>query len=262
MPIAQINGQGIFYEDSGGDGTPIVFLHGFLFDQSMFDAQVKALAPKYRCIRFDARAFGQTEWDGKAFSLHDTAADCIGLLDHLGIQQAVIAGMSQGGYATVRIAVKYPQRVKALIFLSTYNGIDAEDVKSVYRSMRDVWEKEGPANLLPTYLNLFIGSDPELRAHWEAKWSVIDKQNIIHGMNNLIDRDEIDQAQVDTITMPALVIHGGADVGMPAALGQALHNSLPNAKRMVIVDGAPHAANITHPEPVNAAILEFLAEYA
>jgi 3-oxoadipate enol-lactonase len=260
MPIAQLNGQGIYYEDTGGEGLPLVFLHGFLFDTTMFDAQVAALSSQYRCIRFDARALGQTQWDGQAFDLYDTVEDTRALLDHLGIEQAVIVGMSQGGYASLRFAVKYPERVKALIFLSTYNGIDNDDVKATYREMRDAWRANGPEGLVPTYLDLFVGLNEDLRATWGEKWLKIPADNIYHAMNNLTDRDEVTQEQVDTVTAPALVVHGGADVGMPSDLGKALYKSLPNAKNFVVVEGAPHAANVTHPDEVNAAIQEFLAE--
>jgi len=264
MPFAPINGQELFYQDSGGDKPTILMMHGFLFDQSMFDAQVAALESDYRCIRFDARAFGQTKWDGQPFSLWDTAADAIGLLDHLGLQQAVFVGMSQGGYALVRLAVRYPDRVKALVFLSTYNGVDSEDTKSIYRSMRDTWVNQGPDVLLPTYRDLFLGTDDHAQRlyadKWEAVWRAVGPQAYTAASNNLTERDAIDPEQVKTLTMPALVIHGTADVGMPIALAEALFASLPNAKRMVCVEGAAHGANVTHPEPINAAIREFLAE--
>lgn len=264
MPIAQINGQGLYYEDSGGDGPSVVFLHGFLFDQSMFDPQVEALAPTYRCIRFDARAFGQTQWDGKPFSLHDTAADAIGLLDHLGIQQATFVGMSQGGYALVRIATKYPDRVTAAVFLSTYNGIDTADVKEIYYSMRNTWASKGPDLLIETYRNLFLGQDErglELYKVWEPKWRAVSGEAFTAASNNLTERDEITDEQIKQhITMPTIVIHGEKDQGMPIALAQQLYEVLPNAKRMVPVEGAPHAANLTNPDEVTQALQDFLAE--
>ncbi|HRF94810.1 MAG TPA: alpha/beta hydrolase [Aggregatilineales bacterium] len=265
MPFAPINNQKIYYEDSGGDGPAVVFMHGFLFDTTMFDAQVEALAPKYRCIRFDARAFGQTEWDGKPFSLYDTAADCIGLMDMLGIKQAVIVGMSQGGYAAVRVAVKYPDRVKALVFISTYNGVDTDDVKAIYRSMRDTWRNEGPAKIIDTYSFLFLGPQaqfPELWTYWRAKWEQRTGEQLFHANNNLIDRDEIGQDQIDKITMPALVLHGANDQGIPLLLGEQLYKSLPNGKKFVSVPNASHASNVNNPQVVNEAMLEFLAEYA
>lgn len=261
MPIVQVNGQGIYYEDTGGDGTPLVFLHGFLFDTTMFEGQVKDLSSTYRCITIDARAFGKTEWDGQAFNLYDTASDTVGVLDHLGIDKAVIVGMSQGGYAGLRFAVTYPERVKALIFLSTYNDIDSDDVKATYATMRDAWKEHGPSGLVPTYLDLFVGQDEALRTYWGDKWMAYDALNIQHGMNNLIDRTAVTQEMVDTVTVPALVVHGDSDVGMPHTLGQALFDQLPNGKKFVLVEGAPHAANVTHPDVVNAAIREFLEEH-
>ncbi|WAM27833.1 alpha/beta fold hydrolase [Myxococcus sp. NMCA1] len=97
MPIAELNGQGIYFEDSGGNGRPIILGHGFLMDHRMFDAQVAALAPEFRVIRWDARGFGQTRWDGKPFTPWDSAADCVGLLDHLGSARSSTGTTSPGG---------------------------------------------------------------------------------------------------------------------------------------------------------------------
>jgi hypothetical protein len=71
-------------EDSGGDGPAVILAHGFLMDHEMFAPQVAALAPQYRVITWDERGFGLTEHDGKPFTYWDSAADCLGLLDHLG----------------------------------------------------------------------------------------------------------------------------------------------------------------------------------
>jgi pimeloyl-ACP methyl ester carboxylesterase len=71
----------------------------------------------------------------------------------------------------------------------------------------------------------------------------------------------VTQEQVDTVTVPALVIHSVADKGIPIALGEALYKSLPNHQRMVRVADAPHAVNITHAEQVNTALLDFLREH-
>src|SRR4051812_46137505 len=110
MPTAKINDQEIYFEDSQGNGPAVVFMHGFLMDQSLFDAQVEKLTPQYRCIRWDARGFGQTQWNGKPFQLSDSVSDCFGLMDHLGIESAVLVGMSQGGYCALRAALTSPER--------------------------------------------------------------------------------------------------------------------------------------------------------
>jgi pimeloyl-ACP methyl ester carboxylesterase len=264
MPIAQLNGQGIFYEDSGGDDKPaLVFMHGFLFNQSMFDPQVEALKDDYRCVRFDARALGQTEWDGEPFTLYDTVADCIGLMDHLNIKTATIIGMSQGGYAAFRVALKHPDRVDGLVFMSTTQNIDSEDFKVNYTSVRDAWRKSGdaPSFILDNMMMLFLGPKeeyPQLWEIWRPQFEKVNGEQVFHGMNNLLERDDLTDEMMQKLTMPSLVIHGQEDRGMPIMLGERVFKSLPNAKKMVRVPGAAHAANLMKPDVVNAALREFL----
>lgn len=264
MPFAKVNGQELFYEDSGGEKPAIVFLHGFLFDQTMFDEQVKVLSADYRCIRFDARAFGQTKWDIKPFTLYDTAADCIGLLDHLGVKKASLVGMSQGGYASFRIALKYPERIESVVFLSTYNGVDTEDVKEIYRSMKETWIEVGPQPLMDTYSMIFLGPKEKTEAlwsHWRPQWMKRNPQHVALAMDNLIDRDDIPADRLKDITMPTLVIHGVADQGIPINLGENVAKELPNCKGMIRVEEATHAANLTHPAPVTEALHKFFREH-
>jgi 3-oxoadipate enol-lactonase len=98
MAFADINGQRIRFEDTGGDGTPVVLAHGFLMDREMFAPQVGALSPEFRVITWDERGFGETEFDGQPFTYWDSAQDCLGLLDHLGLDRAVSGGMSRAGF--------------------------------------------------------------------------------------------------------------------------------------------------------------------
>src|SRR6266481_3888407 len=109
MPSASVNGISIAYSDSGGDGPAVVLSHGYLMDSSMFEPQVAALAPEYRVISWDERGFGGTRATGP-FSYWDSASDVLGLLDHLGIDKAVLGGMSQGGFLSLRAALLAPER--------------------------------------------------------------------------------------------------------------------------------------------------------
>lgn len=97
MPVAAVNGIEINYTDSGGEGQAVVFSHGYLMDQTMFDRQVAAFAPQYRVISWDQRGHGDTSATG-AFTDWDSAADLLGLLDQLGVERALLVGMSQGGF--------------------------------------------------------------------------------------------------------------------------------------------------------------------
>lgn len=97
MATAAVNGAEIAYDDTGGDGPAVILAHGFLMDRSMFGPQVEALRGDHRVITWDERGFGDTTYDGAPFSYWDSASDCLGLLDHLGIDRAVVGGMSKAG---------------------------------------------------------------------------------------------------------------------------------------------------------------------
>lgn len=265
MPIARIDGQGIHYEDSGGDGPPVLFLHGFLMDRRMFDPQVEALSDAFRCVRFDARAFGDTEWDGRPFSLYDTAADGVGLLDELGLDSATWVGHSQGGYAALRAALRHPSRVRALVLIDTRAGVDEPEVREAYRQVRDTWREHGPVAPLVDGLLAGILGPPDavatLRDAWRPRWEAVSGERIHHPLNNLLERDDL-TGRLDRIEQPALVIHGELDEGIPLALGEALARELPGCEELVVVPDAWHTPNLTRPELVNPALRAFLERHA
>src|SRR5918995_4572054 len=146
MPHADINGQRIYFEDSGGDGPAVILAHGFLMDHEMFAPQVAALSGTHRVITWDERGFGRTDFDGKPFTYWDSANDCLGLLDHLGIDRAVVGGMSQGGFISLRVALTAPERVRGLILLDTQAGTEDPDVIPLYDGMLDSWVADGPTD--------------------------------------------------------------------------------------------------------------------
>lgn len=259
MPYADINGQRIYYEDTGGSGPPVILAHGFLMDQSMFDAQVAAFSPEFRLIRFDERAFGRTEWDGRPFTYWDSASDCIGLLDHLGVDRAVVGGMSQGGWIALRAALAYPKRVKALVLLSTSaHSHDDEQTRAGYRMMADNWGPD-PAVTEPL-AGLLLGA----REHWEpwvSRWKEISRERFKGATETLITRDDI-SSRVGEITCPAIVIHAVGDQGLTIDKAEELAKWLPRCKAFVKVEGGAHAPSVTHPDQVNPPLLEFLRAFA
>ena len=266
MSTAHINNQTLFYADSGGDGSPLVFLHGFLFDHTLFGQQVKFLAPTYRCIGVDTRGFGQTVWDGEAVDLYDIVADCIGLLDHLGLEKATFIGMSQGAYAALRLAIRHPERVQALVLMSTRKDILSEEFNQNYAAVRNAWVAHGPIpNILDSLMALLIGPQHQTAAHWEAwraRWEGMPGNNILHTMNALLSREPLADEQIQQVTHPVLSIHGLDDLGTPIGLSDQLYALFPNGKGNVRVAGAAHAVNLTHAAEVNPPLKAFLDEYA
>jgi len=257
MPFADVNGQRLRFEDSGGDGPPVVLSHGFLMDREMFAPQVQALSPEFRVITWDERGFGETEFDGEPFTYWDSARDCLGLLDHLGIDHAVLGGMSQGGFLSMRAALLAPARVRALVLIDTQSGPEDPERLPAYRQMQQTWLQVGPVDeLTHAIANLIIG-DPTLSETWIAKWRKLPREAMDEPTNCLFDRDDITD-RVGEISCPAIIFHGTADMSIEVNKAQALSERLPGSTGVVLIEGGPHASNLTHPEQVNAPLVRFL----
>ncbi|MBO9468826.1 alpha/beta hydrolase [Endozoicomonas sp. G2_2] len=259
MPVAAVNGQELYYEDSGGHGPVIVFSHGLLMDREMFAPQVAALSDRYRCITWDERAHGETAGDEPPapFSYYDSANDLAALLDHLGIETAILAGMSQGGFLSLRCALTHPQRVRALILLDTQAGLENPDNMPGYEQMIETWATHGlPDEIADTIAGIILGDGWSGTGAWQDKWRAWQAHNLIAAFQTLVSRDDITE-QLSRIYQPSLVVHGDADMAIPMTRAEQLADNLPNAE-LVVVPGGGHAANLTHPAPVNAAIESFL----
>ena len=169
MPFADVNGQHIYFEDSGGDGAGVLFSHGFLMDHEMFEPQVSALSDEFRCITWDERGFGQTEARAD-FTYWDSADDALALLSHLGVERAFLVGMSQGGFLSMRAALRAPDRVLGLGLIDTQAGQEAEEARPVYDAMTDEWATQGPSDELAGAVASIIMSPGYDHAGWIAKW--------------------------------------------------------------------------------------------
>jgi len=260
MTIAEINGQQIGYTDSGGDGPVVLFSHGFLMDRTMFDKQVAMLSDRYRCVSWDERGFGETVATGP-FTYWDSADDAVGVLDHLGIDSAVFVGMSQGGFLSLRAALTHPTRVKAITMIDSQPGVDDEETLAGYTGMIDHWLSGEPLGEVGQFVAGLIIGEPTLMAEWTAIWEARDRSQIEHPAAALLGRDDV-TSRMGEITCPVLSIHGDADQAIDISHAEALQAAVPDGRGLVVVPGAAHAPNMTHPDIVNPALVSFLADVA
>jgi len=258
MATADVNGIAISYTDSGGDGPAVVLSHGYLMDHTMFDPQVAALAPDYRVITWDERGFGGTRATGP-FTYWDSAADVLALLDHLGIDRAVLGGMSQGGFLSLRAALRAPGRVRALILIDSQAGLENPEAAPAYEQLEQVWLEQGPAPVQDVVASIILGppDGPVDYAPWFAKWAELDRGETQFAFRCLMDRDDV-TGRLGEIGCPALIIHGTADAAIAMDRAEVVRDGLAGPATLVQVEGGSHAANLSHPDQVNAAMLEFL----
>jgi 3-oxoadipate enol-lactonase len=255
MSVAEVNGQRISYTDHGGNGPAVIFTHGFLMDGSMFDAQVEALAPEFRCVTWDERGHGGTVADGP-FTYWDSTDDALALLSFLGIEQAVFAGMSQGGFISMRAALRAPDWVRALVLIDTQSGLEDPEALPLYTALRDEWMANGPAAVQDAAASIIFSPGVD-NAPWFEKWAAADREQFSLAFTTLVERDEITDRLGD-IAPPALIIHGSADAAIPMWRAEQLRDGLAGAGGIVVVEGAGHASNMSHPDQVNQAIAAFL----
>ena len=260
MPLHHINGQGIYYEDTGGDGLPIVLSHGLLLDHEMFAPQVDALRSANRVVTWDQRCHGRTETTADPFTYWDSAEDLLGLLDHLRIEQAVIGGMSQGGFVSLRFALKHPGRVAGLVLIDTQAGPEDHEKLATYQVMLDVWEGEGLNDQLAEMIAaIILGNDWPGRHLWIEKWRQTPRALLRPMFQALAGRDDV-TGRLGEIKAQSLVIHGTADAAIDMELAQRMCSDLADCHQLVAIEGGGHSSNLTHPEAVNAALKQFLVE--
>ena len=106
----------IALDDTGGGGTAILFSHGYMMNRSMFAPQIAHFSDRWRCIAWDARAHGDTVWEGP-FDYWDSARDMLAMMDALGLAKVIHVGMSQGGLVGMRAALLAPERFHGLVQL-------------------------------------------------------------------------------------------------------------------------------------------------
>jgi pimeloyl-ACP methyl ester carboxylesterase len=261
MPVADINGQRLYYEDTGGDGPVVAFSHGLFMDETMFDPQVAALRDRYRCISWDERGHGQTGNVSEPFTYWDSAEDLAALLASLGVERAVLAGMSQGGFLSLRCALRHPELVRALILIDTQAGVEDPATLAGYQQLLDGWLANGLSDATADVVaTIILGQNWSGANAWKAKWRKIAPHDLSGCWDCLTHRDDI-TAKLSEIKVPTMVIHGDADAAISLGLAQTLAREIPAAE-LVVVPGAGHAANLTHADAVNPAIARFLAKVA
>jgi len=261
MKIETVNGVRLAFVDQGS-GTPVLLVHGFPLDHSMWNAQIDALSRDYRVIAVDLRGFGQSEAGDEKVIMEQYADDMAGLLDTLSIKdQVVFAGLSMGGYVAWQFWRKYTSRVKALILCDTRAVADAPEIAAGRLEMADRVLTEGPEPLVETMMPKLFGQ-PTVRNRPEVVESLrgvmlsSDRRAIAAAARGMAQRPDVTD-MLPTIDCPSLVIVGRLDAISTMEEMRSIADAIPSARYVEIADSG-HMTTMEKPADVNAAMLDFL----
>jgi pimeloyl-ACP methyl ester carboxylesterase len=258
---ATIDGVAIEY-DARGEGPAILLLHAFPLGLFQWDAQVEALSSTHRVVRFDARGFGGSSAEDGPLTMERIADDGAFLLDHLGIDRAVVGGCSMGGYAAFAFVRRHPQRLAGLVLQDTRAGADTAEAKANRAALAARVLAEGASAAAEAFLPKLVGETthrerPDLVAGLRERILATPAQAVANALHGLAARAD-SRETLPTIAVPTLVLVGAEDALTPPPEAATMAAAIPRA-RLDVVPGAGHLANLESPVAVNAALRAFLA---
>lgn len=261
---AAINGITLGYDDCG-TGLPLVFLHAFPLNRTMWSQQQAALSSRYRVITLDLRGHGESDAPLWHYSLDQAADDVHVLLDHLSIQQSVFVGLSMGGYILFAFYRRHAERVKGLVFADTRAQADTAEGKDGRFQMAQTAYKKGPAAIADLMLPKLLTPEtvqarPEIVRHVRAMIEGNPISGIAGDLMAMAERpDSVPLLQ--QITCPTQIIVGALDQATPPSDAKLMAEQIPGA-RLAVIPNAAHLANLEQPEAFNQIVSTFVSDLA
>ena len=256
----KVRGMPITYDDSGGKGIPLLLVHGFPLDRTLWSAQ-QSLSDVARVIAPDLRGFGGSTLPAGNVSIDTYADDLAGLLDALDIQSAVIAGLSMGGYITLAFQRRHAHRVRALILADTRAGADSADGKKGRDTNITLAREQGVAAIAEKMFAKMLTPKTisERPAVAQATMQMMARQpvaGVIAALGAMRDRPDA-TPMLGEVKSPTLVVVGADDTLIPPSESEIMAKAIHGAQ-LKLIPGAAHLANLDAPEEFNRVVREFL----
>lgn len=256
-----VNQFPLSYDDLGEGKIPMIFLHGFPFDKSMWQGQLEFLKTDYRVIACDIRGFGKSTDEVTSLRIDLYSEDLIAFMNSLHIEKAIICGLSMGGFIALNAIQKFPDRFAALILCDTQCIADTAEVKAKrYKIIEDI-----AANGVTDFNEGFIKSVFHTDSFSNKKELVESLRKVVFansphiisiGLTALAERTET-CAALSSITVPTLIICGREDAVTPLAQSESMHAAIKGSV-LKVIDDAGHVSNLEQPQLFNKYLLDFL----
>ena len=253
-----------FYMDHEDLGTrlPVLFIHGYPLNRTIWDAQVNELSDIARTLAPDLRGHGGSDPVPGPYSMDLLADDLREFLDAVRVTQPVVlCGLSMGGYVTFAFYRKYPERVAALILTATRAGADSAEGKANRDKAMATAKEQGVSAIVEAMLPKMLSpktyqAKPELVSRVKAIMESTSLEGVLGDLAGLRDRPDSTStlAQIDR---PTLILHGADDQLIPPSEAETMRAAI-TGSQLSILPEAGHLLNMEQPEAFNEAIREFI----
>src|SRR5262245_3586567 len=256
----QVNGINIDYRD-GGRGIPVILIHAFPMNQAMWDDQVLALAPICRVITMDLRGFGASDIPRGPYWMALMASDVRGLMARLGIERAILAGLSMGGYVAMSFYHNFPDSVSGLVLADTRAAADTPEGRERRFASAEKADRDGVESIVDEMVRLLLS-----QAAIDTRPDVVNRvrqialqkgpEGLAAAQRGMADRPDSTQ-MLANVDCPTLVLVGSEDRLSTPEETRGWQERIPNS-RLGMISGAGHLSNIEQPEAFNTAIVDFI----
>jgi 3-oxoadipate enol-lactonase len=248
--------------ETAGEGQPIVFIHAGIADRRMWQTQAEPFSSHFQIVRYDLRGFGQSPVVTGRYAHYQDLAD---LLDHLGIEQAVLVGCSKGGAVALDFALAYPERVKALVLVAAaVHGLRIESEPLPQEAALEAAEEAGDLPLVSELeVQMWIDGGRKRDQVDPAVRQLVYEMNLIALQNDAAGQGEEEKLEpaaahrLAEITVPTLLLIGDLDIPASFRRYEWLSSHIPHAEKAVL-SGVAHLPNMEKPAEFNRLVLDFL----
>jgi pimeloyl-ACP methyl ester carboxylesterase len=260
MAVRRVRGIEMAY-DEAGSGVPVVLLHGFPFDRTLWRDQIDALKDSHRVVAPDLRGHGETEVTTEPATMEEMARDVAALLDELRIDRPVLGGLSMGGYVALAFHRLFPRRVRALLLADTRAQADTEEGKrgreeTAARALAEGMTAIADAMLPKLLAHTTHMKHPEAVERVRAMILATKPEGAAAALRGMAERR--DQTNyLANILQPTLIVVGSEDQITPPADSEVMRREI-RGSRLEVIEGAGHVSNVERPEEFNAALTKFL----
>ena len=243
-----------------GAGWPVILLHAFPLNAGIWRPQLERVPPEWRFIAPDLRGFGRSPFvppeGGSDMDVY--AADVLDLLDCLAIDDAVVAGLSMGGYIAFAMYRQAPLRFNGLVLADTRSQADTPDGHASRVKMREVLAQNGPAGVADMMMPKLLSerADPALAAEVRRTIETGDPSGIDAAVVAMMTRRDA-TADLPRIACATLVVAGELDTVTPVSDAEAMQRAIPRST-LAVISGAGHLSNLEQPEQFSKALADFL----